>query len=136
MKESRFFRQIDRRYTAMLKWSMAHRRWIIAFCVLTVLSIVPLFMFVGKNFLPTDDQSQYNVLVRTPEGTSLAATTALTERIAQCIRALPGVDHTLTTVGGGQDRSANNATIYVKLTDLDRRTLSQVLISCRRHAIY
>jgi hydrophobic/amphiphilic exporter-1 (mainly G- bacteria), HAE1 family len=66
------------------------------------------------------------VLVRTPEGTSLAATTALTERIAQGIRALPGVDHTLTTVGGGQDRSANNATIYVKLTDLDRRTLSQV----------
>ena len=34
-------------------------------------------MFVGKNFLPQDDQSQYNVLVRTPEGTSLAATTNL-----------------------------------------------------------
>jgi hypothetical protein len=26
-------------------------------------------MFVGKNFLPQDDQSQYNVLIRTPEGT-------------------------------------------------------------------
>ena len=33
-------------------------------------------MFVGKNFLPQDDQSQYNVLIRTPEGTSLAATTS------------------------------------------------------------
>ena len=44
-------------------------------------------MFVGKNFLPQDDQSQYNVLVRTPEGTSLAATTNLAERIAQDIRA-------------------------------------------------
>ena len=47
---------------------MAHRRWMIAFSVLTVLSIVPLFMFVSKNFLPTDDQSQFNVLVRDAGG--------------------------------------------------------------------
>ena len=56
-----------------------------------IVAIVPLFAFVGKNFLPQDDQSQYNVLVRTPEGTSLAATTNLAERIAQDIRQLPGV---------------------------------------------
>src|SRR6185369_12194646 len=89
------------------------------------MSIVPLFMMVGKNFLPTDDQSQYNVLVRTPEGTSLAATTAMSERIAHDIRALPGVQHTLLTDGGGADKSVNNASIYVKLTDVDQRTLSQ-----------
>ncbi len=110
----------------MLKWSMAHRRWILAFCLLTVISIVPLFMFVGKNFLPTDDQSQFNVLVRTPEGTSLAATTALTEQIARDIREMPGVAHTLTTAGGTADRSANNSTIYVKLTDIDQRSVSQI----------
>ena len=42
--------------------------------LLVVLSTIPLFAFVGKNFLPDDDASQYNVIVRTPEGTSLAAT--------------------------------------------------------------
>jgi HAE1 family hydrophobic/amphiphilic exporter-1 len=125
-KDSKFFHWIDVRYTKMLKWSMAHRGWMIVFSVLTVLSIVPLFMFVGKNFLPSDDQSQFNVLVRAPEGTSLAATTALTERIAQDVRKLPGVIHTLTTVGGSQDRSANNASIYVKLSDIDERTASQI----------
>ena len=62
-------------------------------------------MFVGKNFLPQDDQSQYNVLVRTPEGTSLAATTDVAERIAQEIRKLPGVAHTLMTAGGSADKS-------------------------------
>ena len=98
----------------------------LAFSVLTVLSIVPLFMFVGKNFLPTDDQSQFNVLVRTPEGTSLAATTALAEQIAQDIRELPGVIHTLMTAGGSADRSVNNASIYVKLTDIDQRTVIAV----------
>ena len=125
-KDSRIFHAIDVTYTRMLRWSMAHRRWILVFCGLTVLSIVPLFMFVGKNFLPTDDQSQFNVLVRTPEGTSLAATTNITEQIARDIRQMPGVIHTLMTAGGTADQSSNNATIYVKLSDIEQRSVSQV----------
>jgi HAE1 family hydrophobic/amphiphilic exporter-1 len=124
-KESPFFHLLDTQYTKLLRWSMAHRKLVVTFSVLTVASIFPLFKFVGKNFLPADDQSQYNVLVRTPEGTSLAATTALAERIAHDVRALPGVEHTLLTAGAGSDRSANNASIYVKLTDVDQRQTSQ-----------
>ena len=85
------------------------------------LSIVPLFMFVGKNFLPADDQSQFNVLVRTPEGTSLAATTALTEQSRAGYPQDARREHTLMTAGGGADASVNSASIYVKLTDLDQR---------------
>jgi HAE1 family hydrophobic/amphiphilic exporter-1 len=88
-------------------------------------------MVVGKNFIPIDDKSQFNVRVRTPEGTSLAQTTNLVERISQDIRAIPGVKHTLATVGGGGDRSVNNATTYVKLTDIDERKLSQQQIMQR-----
>ncbi len=124
-KDSKFFHWIDIVYTRMLKWALAHRGVMLGFSAVTVLSIVPLFMLVGKNFLPEDDKSQFNVLVRTPEGSSLPATAALTERIAQEIRKLPEVSHTLMTAGGGSDASVNNASIYVKLTDLDRRTLTQ-----------
>ena len=124
-KESKFFGFLDRHYTRMLLWSMAHRKVVIGVCVLTVLSIVPLFMMVGKNFLPADDQSQFNVLVRTPEGTSLAATASVAENIARDLRGLPGVANTLDTIGGGADKSVNNAQIYVKLTDVDHRTITQ-----------
>ncbi len=124
-KESFVFRILDRNYTKWLEWSMAHRKTIMLLCGMVIFSIVPLFMFVGKNFVPVDDQSQFNVLIRTPEGTSLAATTNLVERISQDIRQLPGVQHTLATVGGGTDRSVNNATTYVKLVDMDQRKLSQ-----------
>ncbi len=124
-KENPFFKWLDTHYTRMLTWSMAHRKLILGACGLTVLSIVPLFMFVGKNFLPADDQSQYNVLIRTPEGTSLASTTQISEGIAQQIRALPGVESTLMTDGGTADASVNNSSIYVKLTDMDKRDVSQ-----------
>ena len=124
-KESFFFKFLDTWYTRMLTWSMAHRGVVVAASVVVILSIVPLFMFVGKNFLPQDDQSQYNVLIRTPEGASLAATTNLAERIAQEVRGLPGVAHTLMTAGGSADKSVNGAAIYVKLTDIDQRRVTQ-----------
>jgi hydrophobic/amphiphilic exporter-1 (mainly G- bacteria), HAE1 family len=124
-KDSLLFHFLDKHYTRMLEWAMAHRRSVIAISIAVVLSIVPLFILVGKNFLPLDDQSQFNVLVRTPEGSSLAATTNLTEEIAQKLRRTPGVAHTLVTVGGGADKTVNNASVYVKLVDIDQRALSQ-----------
>ena len=134
-KENRFFKYLDSRYTKMLAWSMNHRKFIIIGSGLTVLSVVPLFMFVGKNFLPADDQSQFNVLIRTPEGTSLASTTQVAETVAQKIRALPGVETTLMTDGSTADSSVNNASIYVKLENIDQRSLSQVDLMQRTRAL-
>ncbi len=130
-KDAFAFRIIDRNYTAWLEWAMTHRKTVVAVCALVVVSIVPLFMVVGKNFIPVDDQSQFNVRIRTPEGTSLAATTNLVERISQDIRAIPGVKHTLATVGGGADRSVTNATTFVNLVDIDKRQYSQQQIMQR-----
>ncbi|HKE59661.1 MAG TPA: efflux RND transporter permease subunit [Pyrinomonadaceae bacterium] len=124
-KESRFYRPIDSFYTKLLKWSMSHRWVIVAACLLVIVSIVPLFMFVGKNFLPVDDQAQFEVSVRAPEGSTLAATSALAERIAVDLRKLPGVTDTLTTIGGGLQEQVNLASIYVKLTPIEERSVSQ-----------
>ena len=125
-KDSFLFRHLDAIYTRMLTWALAHRRAMVAMSVGTVLAILPLFALVGKNFLPADDESQYNVLVRTPEGSSLAATNAVAEQAARQIRQLPGVAHTLTTTGGSADKSVNNARIYVKLAAIDQRDVSQL----------
>jgi HAE1 family hydrophobic/amphiphilic exporter-1 len=124
-KQGRFYKPIDRTYTWMLTWSMAHRWAVVGLCLLVILSIVPLFMFVGKNFLPVDDQAQFEVNVRAPEGSTLAATTNVLERIATDLRKLPGVTDTLVTIGGGQQQLVNSANIYVRLTPIDQRSLSQ-----------
>ncbi len=124
-KQSRFYRPIDRSYTRMLEWSMAHRWVIVLACVLVIVSIVPLFKYVGKNFLPVDDQSQFEVNVRAPEGYTLAATSALSERIAADVRKLPGVTDTLITIGAGQQQQVNLASIYVKLTPIEDRNETQ-----------
>jgi HAE1 family hydrophobic/amphiphilic exporter-1 len=124
-KEAGFYRYIDNTYTWLLRFSMNHRWVIVGLCVLVFLSIIPLFMFVGKNFLPSDDQSQFEISIRAPEGSSLSATSALFERIAADVRKLEGVTDTLVTVGGGQQQIVNSGSVYIKLSDISKRSLSQ-----------
>jgi HAE1 family hydrophobic/amphiphilic exporter-1 len=124
-KDGRFYRVIDNTYTLLLRWSMAHRWAVVGLCVLTIASIVPLFMFVGKNFLPVDDQAQFEINLRAPEGSTLPATSNIAEKIAADVRQLPGVTDTLVTIGGTQQQLVNSAVIYVKLKDIEERQLSQ-----------
>jgi HAE1 family hydrophobic/amphiphilic exporter-1 len=134
-KESRLFEPIDRFYTSALRWAMGHRRTVAALCLLVVTSIVPLFLAVPINFMPQDDRSEFQVSIRAPEGTSLAATDSITERIARNIRGLPGVESTLATVGGSQKEEVNDASIYVELNPLEKRDISQTQVMLRTRAI-
>src|SRR5438874_3675128 len=70
-KDSKLFHAIDVFYTRLLEWSMAHRAMVAGMAVLVLLSSAPLFMIANKNFMPQDDQSEFEVNLRAPEGTSL-----------------------------------------------------------------
>ncbi|HKQ75925.1 MAG TPA: efflux RND transporter permease subunit [Blastocatellia bacterium] len=116
---------IDRVHTRVLEWSMARRRIIVALSVITIISAIPLWRLIGKNFLPEDDQSQFEITARASADRSLPATITVLNRIADQIRRLPGVTDTLTTVSVMRRESGANSSIYVRLTDIENRDLSQ-----------
>jgi HAE1 family hydrophobic/amphiphilic exporter-1 len=124
-KSRGFYAILDRTYVAALKWSIAHRWAVVAICALTLLTVPILFKAVPKNFLPYDDESQFEVNFRAPEGTTLEATALLGNRISQDVRKLPGVEYTLLTVGGDDAKTPNLGAVYVKLVDADKRKLAQ-----------
>ena len=134
-KDSRFYRAIEHTYMRMLEWSMAHRWAIVTASIVVTVSTVPLFMVVGKNFSPEDDQSQFSINLSTREGTTLAVTEALAERIATDLRKIPEVSATLTTVGGGAQQQVNGASIYVKLVPLGERKRSQQALMAPARAV-
>ncbi len=123
-KDAKFFRILDTTYTKALVWAMGHRKTVVLTCVGVMFSIIPLFMVIGKNMFVADDQSQFSISIRLPEGSSLAETTRYSEGIARRVRGLEGVTHTLNTVGGGSSGSGNESSIYVKLVDIGDRDLS------------
>ena len=97
-----FYGAIDRLYTRLLEWSMAHRTAVVVVCVLVVASTVPIFKSLGVNFVPDEDESRFQVSVRLPVGSSLAATQSLLDQIARDLREkLPGVSDTLAIAGFG-----------------------------------
>ncbi|AUX21014.1 RND transporter [Sorangium cellulosum] len=124
-KESRFYGPIERGYMAMLRWSMAHR-WVIVLASVLALFSIPVLGGLAKfNFLPTEDESQFQVSLRAPEETSLDGTRVIATRIAAEIEKLPGVSYTLTTIGDDPQKTPNLASIYVKLKPANERNLSQ-----------
>ena len=128
-KDSRIFHAIDVFYTRLLEWSMAHRAVVAGIAVLVLLSSVPLFSIANKNFLPNDDQSEFEVNLRAAEGTSLESTEVITNRVASAIRQqLSEVDYTLVTIGGDPAETRNLGNIYVRLKPIEQRKRDQFAV--------
>jgi multidrug efflux pump subunit AcrB len=126
-----FYRPVERAYMAVLGWVMK-RRWVVVVAAAATLgSCIPLAGAVPKGFTPDNDMAEFEVNVRAPEGTSLAATGLTGERIARQIRALPGIEHTVLTIGNNQQQTGNLANIYVRLVDPRQRAESQTVVMNR-----
>ncbi len=125
-KGGRFYRPIDRSYMWLLRLSMAHRWVVVGICVLVVASIWPLYRWVGYNFLPDEDESAFQISLRAPQGTSLAATQSIIDRVARDVREqVPGVESTLALAGFGRSSGPNSGSVQVRLVPVDKRELSQ-----------
>ncbi|HVJ94217.1 MAG TPA: efflux RND transporter permease subunit [Labilithrix sp.] len=119
------YRPIERAYMAVLRVVMK-RRWIVVVaCAVTLGSCAPLAGAANKGFLPVNDEAHFEVVVRAPEGTSLAQTQLISERIARELRSWPEVTYTLLTIGDDNARTQNVGRIYVRLLDPQQRTAKQ-----------
>ncbi|HEX7601268.1 MAG TPA: efflux RND transporter permease subunit, partial [Polyangiaceae bacterium] len=121
-----FYRPIERLYVSVLRWVLNHRWVLVLACVVTLGSCVPIAKALPSGFLPPDDQAQFEVNIRAPEGTSITATRLIAERVAGDIHKLAGVDRTMFTVGAGDLQNANVAKISVQLVDPEKRALGQL----------
>ncbi len=124
-KDTGFYRVIDRSYGRMLEWALAHRAIMVGFFIVTVLSIIPLGMLVGKDFFAQDDQNEFEIAVKTPDGTSLAGTGAVLQNVEREVWKLRGVTHVLTTINSGGSSGVTEGSVYVRLSDLTERDFSQ-----------
>ncbi|RIJ93682.1 MAG: AcrB/AcrD/AcrF family protein [Acidobacteria bacterium] len=126
-KSGWFYGKIDSAYTFLLRLAMRHRWAVVLICIGTVASIYPLYKYVGMAFLPDEDESSFQVNVRGPQGTSLAVTQTIVDRIGRDIKEkLPGLLNLTVNVGGyGGGGSGNTGTVSVNLVPVKERAKSQ-----------
>lgn len=130
-KEGFVWRIIDRTYGWILAWSLRHR-WVIVLTTVATLMTTPIvFRWVGKEFVPRDDQSEFEIVVNMPEGFTLDRADVTLAEIEARLQKLRGVTHVFTIVGDTTGRvsrgqgDVTKATIYVRMLDLAEREYSQ-----------
>ena len=122
---------MQRGYDGILAWSLRHRWVVVALSVVCIATTPTLFRRLGKDFMPPDDQSEFEVIIETPEGYSLTRADATFREIEDQLRALPGVTNLLTSIGDSTGRlragegPVTVGSIYVRLADLGERQLSE-----------
>jgi len=139
-KDRAFYRAIDRGYGWVLEFSLRHRWVVVVAALLTVYSTGAIFRAVGKDFLPHDDQSEFEVTVQTPEGYTLERSSAVFTELAARLGALRGVEHTLVTIGdttgvvGRGEGDVTSGAVYVRMKEFEQRDFSQfdVMADARR----
>jgi HAE1 family hydrophobic/amphiphilic exporter-1 len=140
-KSGWFWRALEGGYLAILGWSL-RRRWVVVLMSLGVLFATPvLFGIVGKDFVPKDDQSEFEVAITLPEGYSLARADAVFNEIEGRLRKLPGVTHTFVVIGDTTGRltrgqgDVTRGTIYCRMVDLRQRDYSQFTVMAEARTI-
>lgn len=131
-----FHKFVSLPYHAMLAWSLRHRWVIVVVSILVMISTGPMMSRMGVDFLPVEDQSEFEVTVRMPVGSSLEGTTQVMAQIEQDIKSLPGVRDMLTTIGADQRRQVDRGSIIVELVGTKERKESQrVLMDTAREKL-
>jgi len=128
---------LEHAYARAVAWSIDHRGVVVAVSFVLVGLTVPLFKLVPADFLPEDDQSEFEVSVELPTGTSLLAADDVIAEVEVQLAKLPGVKDVLVTVGDSRGTgAATRANIYVGLVPIAERELGQVDVMNRARGVF
>src|SRR5581483_6695990 len=121
----RGFNRMARGYRQVLDRAL-RVRWLpvlVGFGMLAlVISFIPLHI-VGTEFVPQEDDNQFNVNIQMPVGTAVSATDKAAQQMEAALLKMPEVQSVYTSVGGGfGGTNEQSASIAVGLVDKGQRS--------------
>ena len=121
------YARVEAAYEALLRVSLRHRLATVVATVLLIAGTLFLARGLKADFIVADDMSEFEVVIETPPGSSLAQSDAIARRIEAGLRTIPEVEHVFTNIGvrGGVQSNVTDVSIYVGLQHLSQRRRSQ-----------
>ncbi len=116
---------LDRAYGWLLARALRQRWLTVGLAAGTLAASVFLARFLRTEFIPLEDQAEFNVRLKAPLGSSVATTQALFEQVRGKLAGQPWLDYTYTTIGADELQRANEGVMYVKMCAKDQRTVHQ-----------
>ena len=130
---SRMLQGLDTVYQRQLNWALDHRKTLLGGILVLLASALVVLPWVGTEFFPESDESQFIVRLRAPVGTRVEETERIVKRMEEIMRstAKPGEIRTIVTSIGipsgrsglfSQNTGPHTAQLQVYLTDPDQRS--------------
>jgi hydrophobe/amphiphile efflux-1 (HAE1) family protein len=125
--------RMDALYQRQLNWALDNRKILLGGLLVMLASALAILPFVGSEFFPESDESQFIVSMRAPVGTRVEETERIVKRMEEIIRSStkPGEINTIvSTIGVPSGRSGlfsrntgpHAAQLQVYLTDPSKRS--------------
>ena len=119
----RAFEAIGRGYGRLLRWALKWRKTTLIMAFLSFVGSFPLVPLVGVEFAPAVDNSEFQVTIETPVGSSLDYTASKIRQVDAILHGFPEVARTYATVASGtSSEGTNTASIAVQMVPPDQRT--------------
>lgn len=117
---------LDASYSWLLRRALRWRSVTIAVAIGVFVGTLSLGKYLRAEFIPVEDQSEFNVRVKAPLGASVQTTDALLERMRGLVQDQPWVAYTFTAIGSDQLQRVNEGAMYVKMLEKDARSIGQL----------
>lgn len=124
-------------YIKILEFALSHIKLMVISSVVLMISTVFLLKFIGKDLLPADDTSMFQVNVTAKEGTNIEMMKKILSQIEKEVKAeIPYITKTLVNIGSSQSGVANKneGYLFFEIVGVHERkeTLADVMAKVRR----
>ena len=119
-KDKGVYAMIDAVYGHMLRWTLRYRFVMLIIAAVVSLSAALLFPRIGTELVPDDDQGEFTVNIRLPQGTTLQTTDEYVRDVEPTLRKLPTVQTVFTNI------QQNEANYFIGMSPLEERTCSWI----------
>jgi HAE1 family hydrophobic/amphiphilic exporter-1 len=121
----RFFERLLAAYEVGLRWSLDHRRTMVALTAAITVATGVLFVIVPKGFIPSQDIGQIFGQVEAIEGISYEAMVAHQKEVAAVLAADPNIEAFMSSAGGrGGFGASNTGFFFARLVPTSERKLT------------
>ncbi|MCX8023114.1 MAG: efflux RND transporter permease subunit [Syntrophorhabdaceae bacterium] len=116
---------IENGYRKILEPALNHRKIVLSIALLIFLFSLFMTRFIGKEFIPSEDQSRFVIRLQAPVDYSVDEVDRMFRKAEDIIRKIPEVRSYSCSQGGGLTREANKGNMMVNLVPKSKRKKSQ-----------
>jgi HAE1 family hydrophobic/amphiphilic exporter-1 len=120
-----FYARIDHFYERLLRAVLRRRRLAALVALGVMFAAIPIYKLVKIEYIPSDvDESEFEINVNAPEGTSLAGIDEAMRAIEAQLHQVHGIRTVLATAGGGFLGGVNQGNVFVRIAPHEERKFS------------